>query len=83
MRKEIGIESWCPECGHGERIPKNYLGYLCPKCGAHVHNSYYITCECGTTVYLDSNTNECEGCGQLWNGFGQSLKPRNEWEEDY
>lgn len=38
------------------------------------------TCRCGNTVELwNSWANECENCGQEYNGFGQALRPREEW----
>ena len=41
------------------------------------------TCHCGTAVELGHFTCECEGCGQLYNWGGQTLRPEHEWEEDY
>lgn len=42
-------------------------------------------CECGWEInFLDSDcygTVECERCGRLYNPSGQSLLPRNQWEE--
>lgn len=46
----------------------------------------YLVCSCGETVYLDDPsglTNECEKCGRLYNNCGQSLLPREMWEERY
>lgn len=83
MRKEVKNEIYCPNCGHIEETEERFIGFCCDKCESPVVNNRYIDCDCGTRVYLDENTNECEGCGRLWNRFGQSLKPRNEWEEEY
>lgn len=34
-----------------------------------------IICDCGKAVELhDSLTNECDRCGQEWNGVGQALR---------
>ena len=77
--KTIGIEVFCQECSFEKRF--DYADSdeaqiaRCPACGAKLWRSRFITCDCGTTVYLDANTNECEGCGALYNGFGQSLPP--------
>lgn len=78
----VQYETWCRDCGetHFRILPEP----TCPACGSKsVFNSAFIDCDCGTRVYLEENTNECEGCGQLWNRFGQKLKPCEEWEEDY
>lgn len=41
-----------------------------------------IHCHCGDEFYLpDSLENECDNCGRLYNGFGQELAPREQWEE--
>ena len=55
--------------------------------GVTVHEWAYIRpaagrCRCGEEVELsDAMTNECK-CGRLYNGSGQELRPRSEWEED-
>ena len=41
------------------------------------------TCDCGEEMALYDDINECERCGQLWNGFGQRLRPMDEWEEPW
>jgi len=42
-----------------------------------------IDCEkCCEEVELPYFTNECD-CGALYNPFGQSLKPVEEWDESY
>lgn len=38
-------------------------------------------CECKVTLE-DPMTNECS-CGRLYNGAGQELLPRDQWEKDY
>lgn len=78
----VNHELWCEQCGETHTFA--HPEYRCPNClSPAVHDSPFIDCDCGTRVYLEENTNECEGCGKLWNRFGQQLKPRNEWEEDY
>lgn len=82
MRKEINHEYYCGECGETHVLPHG--SYECPNCkSSFIYDSPFIDCDCGTRVYLDSDTNECEGCGIAYNRFGQQLKPRNEWEEEY
>jgi hypothetical protein len=39
-------------------------------------------CDCGTKVYLDGFTNECLGCGRLYNWAGQELAPVEQWGEE-
>lgn len=50
------------------------------------NNSYFqptiIRCSCGEELEVPSFTNECD-CGALYNSFGQSLAPRDQWEEEY
>lgn len=36
-------------------------------------------CICGKEVVLDTNTNECEKCGKLYNSIGEELAPRRQW----
>ncbi len=39
-------------------------------------------CRCGAEVDLsDPMTNVCSECGRLYNGYGQELRPEDEWEE--
>lgn len=40
-------------------------------------------CSCGAVVVLeDPMTNSCDDCGLEYNGGGQLLAPRAQWEED-
>ncbi len=81
MSKEIGNELYCRSCGHEVRTEHNE--YECPKCGSEdVCNNSFITCDCGTTVYLDRFTNQCAECGKLYNKFGQELAPPEEWDPE-
>lgn len=63
--------------------PKNKM---IPKGVVKYYNVYHepaqIACGgCGTTVTLDSSwANECPKCGALYNGFGQGLAPRSQWD---
>jgi len=78
--KEVMNEFYCRECEH-EGITEHRI-YECPKCGkGNIFNSSFVTCDCGEKVYLDRNTNPCEECGKLYNGFGQELAPPEEWDE--
>lgn len=85
MENKLIAEMFCNECNHEwEEAEENERRYVCPKCGSHsVYRSHYLICDCGATVWLDSFTNECEGCGKLYNGFGQKLRNPSEWEENY
>lgn len=49
-------------------------------------NHYYEPaegrCVCGRTVVLENAMdNDCD-CGRIYNGFGQELAPRAQWEEN-
>jgi hypothetical protein len=39
-------------------------------------------CSCGKEVVLDSNTNQCEGCGSYYNSIGQQLSDPRNWGEE-
>lgn len=83
--KQIGYEMYCRDCQHEWREDRdNENCYECPQCQSHdVYKNRFITCSCGTTVYLDNSlTNDCEGCGKLYNGSGQELAPPEEWDEE-
>lgn len=87
MDRIIGIETYCQECGYEARYedetkaPHHEL-YECPRCEAPLVRSKFTVCECGTTVYLDGDPNQCEGCGQYYNGFGQPLQDPEYWDPD-
>jgi hypothetical protein len=42
----------------------------------------YWSCYCNNLIesYGGSDVS-CDECGQLFNGYGQSLKPQSQWEE--
>jgi hypothetical protein len=65
------------KCQSGE------MGYT-PKGVVDYSHWYYerpiIRCSCGKPLTLyDAVTNECT-CGSLYNGCGQSLAPRSQWD---
>jgi hypothetical protein len=39
-------------------------------------------CRCGGDVVLDGFTCPCNDCGRDYNGFGQELAPRHQWDQD-
>jgi hypothetical protein len=41
----------------------------------------YVTCACGEEIDLLIDVNECDFCDRLYNAWGQSLKPYDEWED--
>lgn len=57
---------FCPECDESLTVVSR--SGICDKCGCEV-------------VLNDPLTNEC-ACGALYNAFGQSLAPRDEWGDD-
>lgn len=78
------LEMYCNNCNHEWREDEeNANCYECPQChSTSIYRSRYITCSCGATVYCDGFTNECDGCGALYNGFGQLLAPPSQWDDD-
>ena len=84
--KTIGAEFYCRCCGTEKRVADiNTVQYypVCEKCKSEdIYISKFITCDCGSTVYLGRFTCECENCGRLYNSFGQELAPPDEWDED-
>jgi hypothetical protein len=42
-----------------------------------------VKCHCGKKVTLVHTWANACSCGQEFNGFGQKLAPRDQWEEDY
>jgi hypothetical protein len=46
------------------------------------HIGHQWKCKCGTRVKSYGGYDvDCERCGQLFNAFGQTLRPQNQWEE--
>lgn len=43
-----------------------------------------MTCKCGQEIQYNNHYHcyECE-CGKTFNGVGQELAPRSEWQEEY
>lgn len=82
----VGLELYCSECCKEQRFDdidsdEAQEAGRCPKCGRKMCRNRFITCECGTTVYLDFDsplTNECPTCGRLYDGSGEELTPPRE-----
>ncbi|MBQ7788411.1 MAG: hypothetical protein IJ398_02015 [Clostridia bacterium] len=82
MGIDVQKRVYCRTCQHEQIVEAQ--DYECPRC--HSEDVFYETvgyCECGAEVILYGMTNTCPGCGELYNGFGQRLKPINEWEDDW
>ena len=80
MKLEVYCQDCCNEWIEDE---ENERCYTCPHCGStDVFRNRFITCSCGTTVYCDQFTNECDGCGALYNAFGQRLASPDQWDDD-
>lgn len=47
------------------------------------HQAAQGRCSCGQMVELEGFTNTCDRCGLLYNMSGQSLVPRDQWEEPW
>lgn len=77
----VSYDFWCYKCGKSELLdePKE----VCDCGNTDVFNGRVGKCTCGEFVPLSNFTNECEGCGRLYNSSGQSLRPVSEWEEDW
>ena len=42
----------------------------------------YWSCYCNSLIEsFGSSDVSCDECGQLFNAYGQSLKPQSQWEE--
>lgn len=69
------VEVYCSECGHEWRqVNLGPEKYICPNCGSSsTHPNPFITCNCGTTVYLDEDLNECENCGKKYDKKGNAI----------
>lgn len=73
---KIGYELYCNKCGYDWRLENvNPQNRICPNCHEQdeVYINKFITCECGTTVYLDSTENICEGCEERYDEFGRKI----------
>ena len=87
--KTVGLELYCQECGKELRFDdidsdEAQEAGKCPSCGHKMFRSRFLTCECGTTVYLDGALeNKCPTCGRLYNLFGQQLESRRRWYENF
>lgn len=89
--KVVGVELWCPDCNNTVRYEDEYdapnFGWdcICKKCNSkHIMlRSPFVTCDCGTTVYLGHSDTECEGCGQAYNAFGDKITHMGFTEEDW
>lgn len=40
-----------------------------------------VKCACGRKHWLTMDDSVCD-CGQLYNAFGQRLRPQSQWEEN-
>lgn len=74
----IGYELYCGSCQSTWRAKEDEtykLGRVCPFCYKEdVVCSPFVTCSCGTTVYLDTDENECETCGTVYSDLGIVLR---------
>ena len=84
--KKFYVSMFCGKCGvvyEGPREEAPNNGYECPKCGnLHIARLEGVVCHCGCIVWLGGFTEECDNCGQLYNGFGQELASPNQWDEE-
>lgn len=77
--KLVGLELYCAECGTELRFDDEASDEAneadnCPRCGNRMHRNCFITCDCGTTVYLDNSlTNECPPAASCITPLGRSL----------
>lgn len=68
-------------CERGEVNGQKMVGPILEDCSYDYTEPAIGICEnCGAEVSLDdAMTNDCEGCGALYNGSGQRLKPVQHW----
>lgn len=53
-------------------------------CSYTYYQPAIVRCECGHNIELDdAMTNGCDRCGREYNGSGQLLAPRSQWEEPW
>lgn len=47
----------------------------------------HLKCDCGAEISVEYPENghgyDCHGCGAIYNGGGQRLAPRSQWEDRY
>lgn len=70
----------------GEERRDNYgaAEVLAERHGDESHIDTLGECECGDTVLLDSDINDCPNCGALFNAWGQELRrPSGEGYTNY
>ena len=77
-----GSELYCYTCEHTWDVDNLNLMQICPKCKATPKNdddtncfgyNSFITCKCGTRIYLDYDENECCGCQAKYNQDGEYI----------
>lgn len=77
-----GNELFCQKCNHTWDVDNLNYKQVCPSCGliseglssmGIIRNNPFITCKCGTRVYLDCKENECTGCQAKYNQDGEYL----------
>jgi len=80
-----GSELYCYACEHTWDVDNLNLMQTCPECKATPKNdddtcclgyNPFITCKCGTRIYLDCNENECLDCCTKYNQDGESIKQK-------
>ena len=71
---DVRNEAWCSNCDC--TIRTGYVQWsFCQNCGSSdVRNSRYITCSCGTTVYLEGEHNECGSCCKDYDYMGSLIE---------
>ena len=76
-------ECSCRSCG--AETETEHHEYECPKCGSDdVLNTGFVVCDCCEHLYLPKGLGVayCDGCGTLYNAFGQTLAPPEEWDDE-
>ena len=80
-----GSELYCYTCDHTWDVDNLNLMQICPECGNTPTSdddtscfgyNPFITCKCGTRVYLDYNENKCLECCTKYNQDGEKIKQR-------
>lgn len=79
MERITGYRKVCTSCGEVHTVTDYYDITECPKCNLWLKSFPYVIC-CEQELVLSSHTNQCASCGTLYNGFGQTLAPIEEWD---
>ena len=86
MQGEINFNDMVPEALENyKKCESDEYAVIYRGLQRHEHSYWEPTvaiCYCGEEITLESNTNECEHCNQLYNSAGQQLSDPSNWGEE-